>query len=109
MPFTRDERAIIENIINKIDKLSRALDITNTTLATLSDYLDVIGAKTTIGDMSTEELKAAISNAVRAIVKSMGPVKHTHESSTQGGPCFAEKGAALISDTNIENEEPETP
>jgi hypothetical protein len=111
MPFTRDERAVIEDLLNKIEKLDRRLVDISETLIAVSNYLDIVGAKPSILELSDEELKEILRDAVRDIVRGIPVVKHTHESDTQGGDAFAKKGATLIEDSNIENEEevPETP
>lgn len=107
MPFTRDERAIIEELLNRMNTLDRRLDTLSNQVEGLANYLDLVGSKVTIGDMSETELKDILRGVVKDIIKGAPVSLHTHENDKEGGSAFAKKGATLIDDTNVENEEQE--
>lgn len=107
MPFTRDERAIIEDILNRLDKLGAALDVHADTISSMNTFLNRLAGKITISDLSQEEIEDLIRGAVQKLIKGQNVNLHTHESDKEGGDAFAKKGASLIEEENIENEEPE--
>lgn len=96
MPFTDEERALIESLVvkcldlqqnfnNLVDKVNK-----NTNWTLKHEY------PRTILDLSEDEIKEKIRSAVNAILRGTPVKNHTHLNDQEGGPAFAKKGATLI-------------
>ena len=104
MTFTREERAVIEDMLNRIEALKSEIVSVRTQLNMVGDLSEVGAAKKTIADLSNSELKSLLAGVIK---QSGGLIKHNHKDDKEGGPCFAELGANLV-EPLIENEEGET-
>ena len=99
MGWTREEYNTIQEMVKRIRKLERRLDVAELLIATLEDGLTNIESQTNMADWTPEQWKKFLEpfiNTGEAIKK------HTHENDQQGGPCFAEKGAKLLGDGSDE-------
>jgi len=103
MTFTREERAVIEDMRNKLNSLKETILYLNSRIENIANISDAAMSKKGIRDMSKSELEEILGSLLKN-----GLLPHNHTSDSQGGPAFAQLGATLIEGETLENSE-ETP
>lgn len=96
MPLTREERCVIEEVINRVAKLDERIAILEADVATLLEFSSQLKESGNFLDFSDDEIKDFIRESVRDLIKELAVKKHTHQTDEEGGPAFAQKGANLI-------------
>jgi len=96
MPFTREERQLIEEIVNRLIKLQNRVTTLEEDMFTVQEFLETLKNITAFSDLSDAEIKLKIANAVQELINELPTKLHTHLSDQEGGPAFARKGARLI-------------
>ena len=102
MPFTDEERALIESLVTKCLALQQALNTLVAQVDINTEWIINYEPPPTIQTLSPSDIKELIRKPVGELIRGTAIKIHTHLSDQSGGPAFAKKGAALITATETE-------
>ena len=100
MPYSREERDLMNKIVNNIKQLSEDVQSLNDRLLEIQGFIDSSKFHPDFRTLSKKEIEDTIQAAVQSIIKRTNVPLHTHLDNINGGPAFASKGARLVDNTN---------
>ena len=97
MALTREERNSIEKLIKRVRDLETTVTNQGKTIDSLLLMVDNISSATNMADWTSAQWEEFLRPYILKYASQSGNISlHDHTSDSQGGDCFAKKGASLI-------------
>lgn len=100
MALTREERGTIEDMLNRIRKLEAEVSDQQIQIDGLLAGFNALDSESNILDWTQKQLEDFLRPIIQKFQDKVGGgrgiPRHTHENDSEGGPCFAQRGATLI-------------
>jgi len=104
MPFTREEKILIDKMVNEIKK-SRDLILELEDRLQIQEGIDHTHTRDFSRDFSEKEIRNTIAESVRRLIRSTNVPLHNHLDNQNGGSAFARRGASLVENIPVIAEE----